>query len=781
MHKNIAEFIKYTCKRNNNRVAIRNKEGYRTKDITYAMLYDKITRTSRLFEKLRIKKSDKILLLGKNCAEYAAVFLSAFSQGIITVPLDIGSDPAFIRKIIAQTRPKAIFTSKKLKLKIKTIYFNQLESCIKDLIPKEPQKINQEDIAEILYTSGTTSVPKGVVLTNKNFLSSISSITKAVKLPHLKFISVLPLSHILEQVAGLLMPSYYGCSILYSETLRPGKLTELIRNKGINAIICVPAILESLKQTNLIKNLGYQFFLIGIGGAKLDTNLEKYWKRRCKLLVQGYGLTETTALATTNTLFRKKTGSVGRKLPGIEIKLENDEILVKGENVFREYYKDKEKTKRAFSNRWFRTGDIGRFKGPYLYIEGRKKEMIVTKAGENVYPYDIENTLNNMNEIKESCVIEEEGNIKAIVIPYKKINLDLTIKKANLQLMPKQRISAYEIWPKEKFPKTPLGKVKRYIIKETVKKNKKVKISKSKIPVYEDKLISLIAKITNKKTSLNSALGHDLFLDSLKRIQLITKIEDEFNVEIDEQNISDSTTVKDLKNIIEKKEKIQKFRMEKWLLNRFAGIIRTIFQEIIFLRITQIFTYLSCRGIENIKAIKEPVIFMSNHQSALDVPCLLRCLPFKIRKRIAFAASPERIYNIPAPKKYRLLRKLESLFVRIFFNTYPFGNEVGVERSLQLIGELLDRRYSIFVFPEGRRATSSNINKFQQGTGFLALSMNTKIVPVKINGIFKVLPTGKFWPKSGKVSVSFGKPVEIKNESYIEATKKIEKMVMSLD
>ena len=774
MYENIASLIKYICTKNKKRIAIRNKQGYRTRNVTYAELYDKITKTSRLFEKLGIKKSDKILILGRNCVEWVIVFLSAVSQGIIAVPLDTSSDTAFIKKIIAQTKPKAIFASKKIKLGIKTIYFDKLENNIQDLIPKEVQKIAPKDTAEILYTSGTTDIPKGVVLTNENLLASMDSLTRAVKLPCLKFISVLPLSHILEQVAGLLIPLYYGSSILYPATFRPAKLTEIIRNKNINAVTCVPAILESLKQPNLNKNLGYQFFLIGIGGAKLDIDLEKYWKRRCKLVVQGYGLTETAALVTTNTLFRNKTGSVGAKLPGIEIKLDDNEILVKGKNVFKAYYKNKEKTKQVFTNNWFRTGDLGVFKGQYLYLMGRKKDLIVTKAGENVYPYDIEKVLNSMDGIKESCVIDENGTIKAVIIPSRRIEPEAVIKKVNLKLMPKQGISAFEIWPKQSFPKTPVGKIKKYLVKKIIKEKKKPKLS------YGNKLVQIVADITNKKPRPNSTLGYDLLLDSLKRVQLITKIEDEFNIEIPEQKISDSTTVKALEDLIKKQEKIQKFRLEKWQLNPIVASIRRIFQEMFFLRIISIFCHVSCKGIENISAIKEPVIFMPNHQSALDVPCLLRSLPFRMRKKIACAASPSRLYGIPPPKKAKLIRKLESLFIRIFSNTYPFGNEIGIERSLDLTGEVLDRGYSLFVFPEGRRTTDGKIDRFQTGAGFLALNMNAKVVPVKMKGLFEILPIGKFWPRIGKVSITFGKPIEIKNVSYIEATKIIEGKVKGL-
>lgn len=752
----IAGMVKAACLKNQDRTAISTKEGYRTKDITYSELDDMIGRTSRLFEKLKIKKGDRIVILGKNCVEYVSLFLAAVSQGIIVVPLDIQSDNTFIRKIMKETKPKAFFTSKRM---TGSIGFDELDGMIKDLLPKDPAMIEPDDVVEILYTSGTTGVPKGVVLTNRNFEASLEAAAKKVKLPRMKFISVLPLSHILEQVAGLLVPLRYGGSILYPGTLRPGKLSELMRNKGINGMICVPAIMESLKG----KDPGFMFFLIGVGGAKLDTDLEKYWKRRCKLVIQGYGLTETAALVTTNTLLRKRTGSVGRKLPGVEVKIE-DEVLVKGDNVFSGYYKDKEKTEESFKDGWFKTGDIGRFKGPYLYLEGRKKDMIVTKAGENVYPYDIEKILDKMDGVKESCVIEHDGALKALIIPNKKVNLDEVIRKANLKLMQKQKISSYDI--RSSFPKTALGKIKRYMVKAG-KKEKKI--------VHGDKLMQIIADVTNKRPRLESKLGHDLLLDSLKRVQLVTRIEDEFHVEIPEQDIDDNTTVKHLQELVDKQEKVQRFRMEKWLLNPATKFIRMLLQEI-WIRIVNIFARVECHGI----IPNETVIFMPNHQSALDIPCLLRCLPFNMRNKIACAASPARLYSIPTPKRHRIYRKLESIFVRLFANTFPFGTEIGVDRSLEFTGEMLDRGYSLFVFPEGRRTRTGRMGEFQRGTGFLSVNMKAKVVPVKLEGLHEVLPPGKFWPRFGRVKITFGKPMEVKHMSYIEATKKIEKAVKSL-
>jgi len=279
----IPELITRTCKKYANKIAIKNRKDFRTQETTYAQLYEKILSTSSFLEKLKIKKGDKILILGQSSLEYVVLFFGAIFQGIIVVPLDMQTDSAFINKVANRTKAKVLFTSRNIKVNIHTIKFDDIEYAG----PKAASKLNPDEVVEILYTSGTTGNPKGVVLTNKNFMASVTAVRKLIWLPKLKFVSVLPLSHILEQVAGLLIPLSYGCSILYAGIIRPGRLTEIIRNKGINAIICVPSILSSLKQKNSVKNLGLQFFLIGVGGAKLDAELEKYWRRRFKLIIQG--------------------------------------------------------------------------------------------------------------------------------------------------------------------------------------------------------------------------------------------------------------------------------------------------------------------------------------------------------------------------------------------------------------------------------------------------------------------------------------------------------------
>ncbi|MCH8003973.1 MAG: AMP-binding protein [Nanoarchaeota archaeon] len=774
MFYTIPELITHACNKYKNKVAIRNRRGYRTEDITYTELYDKILKVSNLFHKLKIKKQDKILILGQSSLEYVILFLAAVFQGVIVVPLDLQSNVDLIKKIKTKIKPKAMFTSSNIRLNIPVIKFDEIESKYKSFSKRSPASINPSDTVEILLTSGTTGDPKGVVLTNYNFMSGVNSLRKVVKLPKLKFISVLPLSHVLEQVIGLLIPLSYGCSILYPETIRPSILTEIIRNKGINGIVCVPATLESLKQPNIMKNLGIRFFLMAVGGARLDPELERYWKRKLKLVLQGYGATESTALIAANTLFRRKIGYVGKPIPGLEIKLDNEEILVKGPNVFKEYYKDEEKTKEAFANGWYKTGDLGFFNGAYLCIKGRKKDMIVTESGENVYPEDIEEVLNKIKGIKESCVVEEEGKIKAYIIPSKKIELDQVIKNANSKLLPKQRISDYAFWDEASFPKTPIGKIKKIQVKQKGIKGKKKAI------VYESKLFELIAGLSPKNPKSNSKLGKDLLFDSLKRVQLMSKIEEEFNVEIPEQNVDENTTVKQLERMIYEHKSTQRFRMNKWLLNHTVVFVRRFFQELLIFPLLRIFWKVNCKGTENILNLKEPVIFMPNHQSSFDVITILKCLPFKLRSRIAVAASPPVIFGIPPPKKRRILKKILSFNSRFFLNAYPFGNEIGLERSLRITGELLDRKFSVIVFPEGRRTTDGRINSFQLGTGFLALQMNVKIVPVRLEGLYELHPIGNFWPKSGTVSVTFGKPKQIKNSSYPKTTKIIEDMVRNL-
>lgn len=547
--ESIQNLIEDFLENNQERVIINQKKLYRTYKITGEQLKEKIAKTQTFLKNKKIKKTDKIIIQAQNSIEWISLYFACIFSGITVVPLDLSNDKILLEKIKRETEAKAVFHNEDLEKLDKA-----LEKIKNSKIRKE--QIKGDDILQIIYTSGTTSDPKGVVLTYENITEGVNYTKELVPIPiKLKFLNLLPLSHIFSQI-GLFFLMYCNHEIFLIDTIQPNKIIHFIKNKRINGVILVPGIMEALKKDlerkSITYKLGAQFRIIGVGGASLDPELEKWWKRHLIQVIQGYGLTETSSIISSNKFGATRTGSVGKISKHIELKLSKDkEILVKGKNIFSGYYKDQHKTKGAFLElgKWFRTGDIGEIKNNYLYIRGRKKDIIITGSGLNVYPSDIEQVLNKMPEVEESCVIEKDGKIHAVLILNKKINPKIIIQRANSHLLSHQKIQDYSIWGKEEFPKTPVGKIKKYLVSEEIGKEKE------KIFSYEDKLYRSINKILKprKKITEKSKLI-DLGMDSLRRVELISELEREFQVEIDEIKLDPHAKVSNLKEIMSDKK-----------------------------------------------------------------------------------------------------------------------------------------------------------------------------------------------------------------------------------
>jgi len=781
MLQNIIESV---LQKNQNRILFADKKNYRTTTITGKELIEKINKTRIFLKKQKINKNDKIIILGQNSIEWLIIFFASILSGIVVVPLDVFINKTLLRKIQNEVKAKVIFRDKNLpSLPIKTFFLDELYNLIVPVESKNIQKIkyNKNDIIEILCTSGTTAAPKGVILTNENFTTAVNSAIKNTPLIiPLKILLILPLSHIYAQIYGIFLPFYYSCRLFFLDSIQPNRIITSIRNKGINAIITVPAILELLKdklEDKLVrKNLGAQFFLIGVGGATLDIELEKFFCRKGFLVLQGYGLTETTSVVSVSFLFKRKPGSVGKIVKEIYLKISKDnEILVKGKTVTIGYYKDQQKTKQAFKAGWFKTGDIGYEKNGYLYIKDRKKDIIVTASGLNIYPSDIEKELDKIDNV-ESCVIEKDKKIHAVLLLKKEIEPKVIIKKANSQLLPQQKITSYSIWPYSEFPKTQLGKIKKFIVINEFKKKPK------RGETYSKQLYNVISRTLKPAEKIKSAsyLIKDLNMDSLKRIQLVSEIENSFGVELNEDDLTAKTKVVDLEEIMKKEQKSKKILFKKWPLNPINSTIRYFFKKLIYFPFISFFTRTKYIGLENIKNIKQ-AIFACNHQSAFDVPVLIK----KLKIKTACAADSDYVFGIGSKEKIlkRLYRKFTGFFTAMFFNTYPFGQTIGINTSLEFTGELLDKGYSIILFPEAQRTRNGKIQPFMPGIGFLALNMDVPIVPVNIHGLFEILPAGKKMPKFGKSFVKFGKPImpeKLKNLSSVRITKLIEDTIREL-
>ena len=404
---------------------------------------------------LGIQKGDKVAILSENRPEWGISYLAITAMGAVAVPLDALGTEYDLKGIIAHSETKGIIASDKFIVLVKdALGLNFIISMDKDFEALRSKASNDhgfdvagDDLAAIVYTSGTTGIPKGVMLTHRNILSNVTTGAALFDFgPADMFLSVLPLHHMFECTAGFLAPFYRGARVTYAESLKSFKLIQNMVDTRTTILIGVPMLYQlfydgimreidekgpflrvifnvlsfvswffrSFFRLNLgrllfgavHKKLGGNFRFWVSGGAAIDPDLLHNFDLMGMTIVQGYGLTESSPVIAACTLEKNRYGSVGRPMPGVSVKIVNGEIIATGPNIMRGYYKMKEETDKVLMDGWLYTGDVGCIdrKG-YLYITGRIKDVIVSSSGLNVYPDEIEFELNKIPYIKESCVI----------------------------------------------------------------------------------------------------------------------------------------------------------------------------------------------------------------------------------------------------------------------------------------------------------------------------------------------------------------------------------------
>jgi long-chain acyl-CoA synthetase len=791
--------------------AFKIKPRYRSYIWNYSQFYNFATGIAKLLEEKKLKKGDRILLLAPNSPYWLGAFFGCLLKGIIVVPLYLQNRPKFVLDIAKKTQAKLLLKSGGLKtpakLNLPFIDIDYLDEFIEKehLFKKVP--INELDIVQILYTSGTTGFPKGVVLTHKSIVSDLKAIFNIIKVEKSdKFLSILPLSHVFEQIvdfralaggAQIVFAPALGSTII-ARTLFENKITKMAAvpeflklvmskiEKRVPAplfkiVASLPRPFRRLLFKKVHQRFGGKLNLIVSGGAPLDVEVGRKWQALGINILQGYGLTETSPVITVTPPPFKKIASVGKVVPGVKVKIAKDsEILVKGPIVFKEYWRDPKKTKEAFTDSWLKTGDMGYFdKKGFLYIQGRKKFMILTAAGQNVYPEDIEFELNKEKGVENSCVVglPKRGKIEIHAVLLGKIKEpEKVIDRVNKRLASFQQIQSWSIWPFSEFPITVTKKVKRNKVLEYLTQKivpEEIKATKKEFPP----LVEILSTITSTNPGLISKetqVVKDLGLDSLMRIELVAQIEEEFGVEIDEAKITPETKVKDLEKLIkEMPKRVVKHKISFWQLSSLTKIKRKILQKIFVFPLLGIFSQIKTEGEENLRGIAGPVIFMPNHTSCLDSPSAIRALPLRFRENIALATAPDVLYE-----RYRPLHLLTILF----FNSYPFPRFGQIKSGLEHTGELIDRGWSILFFPEGRESRSGKMLPLKRGAGIIAVEMQVPVVPVKIEGARDIIPSGRHFPrKRGRVLVKFGQPLYFKKwDNPDKAVKTIERAIKNL-
>lgn len=818
--KTLIDLFKTFQKRNTD--AFVYKTGIRRFTFNYQDLYKSSLRMANYLKSQGINRGDKVAIWAPNSPSWAFSYFGILLSGAIVIPVDFASGKTRAGNILKLSGAKFIIQSnykfEKLKSNpstgsgLKTVMIEDLVFILKSFSPiKKIVRPNVLDIAEIVYTSGTTGDPKGVVLTYKNIVSNILAANNHVSIPQagrrINFLSVLPMSHMFEQTVGFLIPLYRGEKIIYIRTIKPSAIMQAFKEEEICAMLVVPRFLSLFKNTierelsskhliellrfqitkkiisrTIHKKFGRNFQMFVTGGAALPMDVFFFWKDLGFRVIEGYGLTECSPIVSANTFETQVPGSVGKALKKVEIKLDKGELLVKGDNVFSGYYQNQAETKKAFKDGWFRTGDFADVdKSGNIFIKGRKKDVIVNSSGINIYPQEIESVLNKTEGVKDSCVLGlDKGTGEEVhavlLLKNKDIDASKIIKSANEDLDSLAQITGFFVWEEFDFPRTPTLKIQKFKVKEKLlNQNKKDKL------VPSDTLISLLGNVSKKSTDEikeNSILTSDLGLNSLSRLELINYLEQEYRVDLEDTAINQNTTVFDLRKILEKREKIKKQKgLWLWLNSSIGRGIREFLDTIFHKPISHLFFDLETHGLTNLKNIKGPVVFIANHVSYLDQLAIMYSLPRNLRYKTASATREEFFIS---EDKTSFFRKILFPYSMIGFNAFFLPQKSGFRKSLNFMGELIDRNVNILIFPEGTRSRNGKLQDFMSGLGLLVKELQVPVIPIKIMGMEKIFPKGSKFPKRGKCTVIFGKTLEFTTETPSEIVEISRKAVLEL-
>ncbi len=603
-------------------IAVVRYQGNRRRVTTYGELARLAGRFAALLSQRQIEPGDRVLLWGENSAEWIAAFYGCMLRGVLAVPLDAFGTGEFAARVAADVKPRLAVGDTSLLSKllaasgsagIPTLAFENWLGELPEAELGAISSLSNETPLQILFTSGTTGDPKGIVLTHGNVLASVGPIEDGAK-PYMKYewlvhpvriLHTLPLSHVFGQTMGLWVPPIFRGELHFESRLVAPRLVELIRSERISVLAAVPRVLALMK-TNLEINheglaervaasppptklsggllrwwsfrkvhreFGFKFWAFVAGGGAMPGPLEQFWNAMGFVLVQGYGMTETTAIITLNHPFHVASGTIGKPLAGREVKLGPDgEVLVRGASISGATWQDG--AMRPRKEEWLATGDIAeREASGELKFLGRKSEVIVTAAGVNIHPEDIEAAIEEQPEVAACAVVAMDtptGPEPCAVVACRGTG-DCAlgaIERANAKLPEFQRISRWFLWPEPDLPRTSTGKVKRKPVAAWLASMQAAAATQSDGTAHangaghhangafgpsSDWLLALIAQISceePRSVGDEQSLTEDFHLDSLGRVQLAAAIEERLGIVEGNGLLEEVQTLGELRKVV---------------------------------------------------------------------------------------------------------------------------------------------------------------------------------------------------------------------------------------
>jgi long-chain acyl-CoA synthetase len=831
VERNLGSYTKNAVDRYADSLFLHIRRGYRTEQYTYAEMWSRSLKFRTYLLEKGIKKGDVILIWAPNMPEWVIALMGALVSGVVVSPISMHSSAETAGEYITQTEGKLLlksrFVAEDLKVSVDTEILEELPGIIGNYKETPPAAVSPDDLAVIMYTSGTTGDPSGVMLSHMNILVGIEGLKRLIPPSReYRLLSIMPLSHALELLLGLFAVLDFGASLYYVPKVNPIALARALKKYRITHLILVPQLLKVLwnaieyrvseegkdgmfrralaaapflpvfLRRRMFKEIhdsfGGELRMFGCAGAPLDKEVAQNWEKIGMVVLEGYGLTETSAAVTANTISDRCLGSVGKLMDDVEVKFTKDgEILVRGPNVTKGYFKNEEKTKNSFTKEgFFKTGDVGYVADDgFVYLSGRKKFKIVISTGEKVYPEDVERKLNEHPVVDESCVVGiDKGNgeiVYAAVILKDNIPVKDVISQVNSELESHQVILEYAVWPEDDFPRTRTLKKDRTAVREWAMGRIGLAGAKSDKDAPEehktvDTLSNIISKVCDVPLSSvgeGSSLVTDFDIDSLKRVALVSMIEDEFGVEVAEGEIGESTTVKDLRSLISKAPKVSTdLTHVRWPLAKSTVVMREFTRRwVLFPLYRTIAPPVRMAGEDPGEILTEPGMIIFNHVGHNEPAMIIRALPPRVRKKLVAVADPRSFRN--------RFRSFLMYFVGAAFPVQKFGGPV--RHTLELVADLLEEGWYVMMAPEGQRSEDGELQEFQRGTAVLAVETGVPVYPVKVSGYRDVyskpgkdfdIPSGR-----GQITLTFGKPVRFDGDAtYDEANDRLRNAIGSL-
>lgn len=765
----------------------------------------------------KIQKGDAVMIWSESRPGWIAALWGCLLEGAIVVPVEPQSSIELFHKIQHKVRPSLVMLGDRVPSvsstsEVAVWHLSEIEKT-RELVKLEPVPLHADDVAEIVFTSGTTAEPKGVVITHRNLAAQLRPIEDQIA-PYRKYVrpfaplrilNLLPMSHLFGQSLATFVPPLIPASVVFISGTSPHEIARQIRRRHVYVLVSVPKVLEVLRDfvvhrfpeaadlpnssgawplrwwrfRAIHRMFGWKFCCLVSGGAPLPPDLEQFWTNLGFVVVQGYGLTETAPVISFSHPFHVRHGTAGRPLTGVDVRIAEDgEVLVRGDSVTPGYFEAPQQTSEAFRGGWLHTGDYGeRDNEGNLVIRGRKKEIIVTPEGLKVFPEDVEAALNLLPGVRESAIIGT-NRVHAILVLNPGANADEVVRQANAKLEAHQKIRSVSVWPGTELPRTKTtSKLRRAEIADIIQRGAGQPVSKP-----GPDLTGLIEKYAPGRTIRPDTTLQELGLSSLDRVELMMDLEEKLGASVDESAFARVTKVGELAARLPPAEETSFPTYNRsWI----AKLIRGLSLEGILLPIAKRIARRKVSGLENLTSLHGPVIFAANHQSHFDTPVILASLPLHWRRKIAPAMWKEYFDAHFHPDKYSRFQHWTNSFlywlIAILFNGFPIPQtEVGAGESIRYMGELVEEGWSILIFPEGERSVTGEIGRFFPGVGMIASRLRLSVVPIRLRGLDRVLPRNATWPRPGRVEVRFGAPIQLQGDSYPELARRVEAAVRDL-